>query len=124
VVPSLAGAGISALAFSTVVAPGRLIAAATEQGVAISEDAGWTWRSTGRELGPILSLAFVPGDEAEALLAGLPHQGVARSDDQGSTWALANDGLGASLLVALAISPAFDQDQTLFAAGLQEGVSV
>lgn len=123
-VPALAGQGVTALAFSTRYASRGALAAATSEGVAVSTDGGASWRLTGQDLGPVLSLAFAPAGDGEALLAGLPGQGVARSTDGGATWEPANDGLHATLLMALALSPAFDQDNTVFAASLEAGLLV
>lgn len=119
-VPALAGQGVTALAFS----PRRTIAAATSDGVAVSTDGGASWRLTGRDLGPVLSLTFAPAGDGEALLAGLPGQGIARSTDGGATWQPANEGLHATLLMAVALSPAFDRDNTLFGASLEAGLLV
>jgi len=120
--PSLAGRSITALAFG---APGqRTVAAATEEGVAVSHDEGETWQINGPEPNEVLSLISVTAaDGAETLLAGLHRHGVVRSADDGATWTPANDGLRASLQVGLALSPDFASDQTLFIASLQDGVS-
>src|SRR5262249_44941520 len=105
VVSDLAGRSVTALTFSTGY-PGReTIAAATDQGVAVSLHGGHIWEATGRELGPVLGLTFVPGRDGETLLAGLARHGVARSDDDGATWALANEGLSARAVLGLALSP-------------------
>jgi len=123
-VAALEPRGVAALAFSTYYPTRPIIAAATEQGVAVSYDGGETWRLSGMELGPVLSLAFVSGSGGETLLAGLLGEGVARSDDAGATWAPASEGMQARLLHGLTLSPAFEQDRTLFAADLQQGVSI
>lgn len=124
IVPDLASQGVTALAFSEGTDGQRTIAAATVDGVALSVDGGQSWRTVGHDLGPVLSLLFVPSASGEVLLAGLPRGGVARSLDGGATWAPANEGLSASLLVSLAVPPTFADDNTLFAAGLEEGVTV
>src|SRR5438874_1569796 len=62
------------------------LAAATAEGVALSDDGGRSWRLPGdvaadrpvRPLGPVLSLASVLAGDGEVLLAGLPQRGVAR----------------------------------------------
>ena len=74
--------------------------------------------------GLVLSLTFVATGEGETLLAGLHRQGVARSDDGGAHWQRGNIGLNARLLNGLVLSPAFARDQTLYAFGPQDGVSV
>jgi photosystem II stability/assembly factor-like uncharacterized protein len=123
-VPDLAGHGVTAIAISHRYAEQPAIAAATGEGVAISDDGGATWRMTAQGHGPVLSLAFVPHGDGEALVAGLPRQGAIRSEDGGATWEPAGEGLYANLLLSLALSPAFAEDRTLFAAGLEEGVTV
>lgn len=119
-VAELAGGGVLAVACSP--SDPQTIAAATGDGIAISRDGGVHWQLTGRELGPALSLLFAPAGSGEALIAGLPNAGIVRSEDGGATWAPANDGLNASLLSAIAVSPAYADDRTLFVAGLEDGV--
>src|SRR5260370_1832206 len=130
--PSMADRSVTALAFSVSETPigqatgeaRRTIAAATEAGVAVSHNDGETWQIASPEPAEVLSLILVADDSQEALLPGLHRRGVVRSDDGGATWTAANDGLRASLQVGLALSPAFAHDQTLFVAGLRDGVSV
>jgi hypothetical protein len=50
--------------------------------------------------------------------------GIARSTDGGATWQIADEGLSAIPTLALALSPAFDQDQTILSAGLDDGITV
>jgi hypothetical protein len=111
-VEALAGQGVTALAFS---ARGA-VAAAIEAGVAVSHDLGAAWRFTGGDLGPVLSLAYLP---TGVMLAGLARHGVARSADGGASWTIVGDGLRARLLVNLTWSA-----DTLCAADLQSGVIV
>ena len=49
------------------------------------------------------------------LLLGTNEDGVLRSADQGRTWASWNFGLVDFNVLCLAISPAFDRDETVFA---------
>jgi photosystem II stability/assembly factor-like uncharacterized protein len=124
VASDLAEQGVTAIAFSTRYATRPLIAAATVAGVALSEDGGRSWRITGADLGPVLSLCLVPDGDRDILIAGLPREGIVRSEDGGATWQPANDGLSANLLVGLTPSPGFAKDKTIFAAGLEDGVTV
>lgn len=121
---SLAGRCVTALAFSAEHGRRRTIAAATEGGIAVSRDGGKNWHMTGTEPVQVLSLVCMAHEGGETLLAGLHRRGAVRSEDGGTSWMLANAGLNASLVVGLALSPAFARDQTVFVAGLQDGVSV
>jgi hypothetical protein len=123
-VASLPSGGVTALAFSSRYPAHAAIAAATELGIGISEDAGESWRVVAADLGPVLTLEFVPRGDGEVLLAGLPRAGVARIVEADQHWTLVNDGLHARVLLALAFSPDFETDRTLFAAGLDDGVIV
>ncbi|MGI9148844.1 MAG: YCF48-related protein [Chloroflexota bacterium] len=116
-VDALVGRSVTALAWS---ASGNCVAAATDTGVMLSHTTGASWRRVGAELGPVLSLAFTSDG---TLLAGMPRVGIARSSDL-VRWESANTGLQASLVVALALSPEFGGDQTLYVAGLEDGVAV
>jgi photosystem II stability/assembly factor-like uncharacterized protein len=120
-IEALTGRSVAALAFSD---DGSLIAAATSDGIAVSTDDGATWRIGGGDLGFALSLACVEHDGTEVLVAGLVGQGIARSIDGGQSWTLANEGLRATPTLSLVLSPAFEEDQTVFAAGLDDGVTV
>jgi len=122
--PALADQGVTAVAFSTRYPSKPTIAVAIESGIAVSEDGGLTWRTTGAPAGVILSLSFVATGDGEVLLAGLHRQGVARSTDDGERWEVSNAGLSARLLTGLVLSPAFADDRTLFVAGPQDGVSM
>jgi len=124
-VAGLGGRSVTALAFSSGSTAGQTIAAATDLGIFLSADGGRSWRISAADLGPVLTLVFVPHGAAESLLAGLHRDGVARAaSGQRAAWAHANDGLHARLPVGLTISPAFEEDQTLFAAGPDDGVLV
>ena len=115
-VEALFGRSVTALAWSG----GSNLTAATDVGVMASDNGGETWWRVGPELGPVLSVAFASDG---TLLAGMPRLGVARSSDLLS-WEGGNAGLQASLVVALALSPEFRRDQTLYLAGLEDGVAV
>ncbi len=121
---ALAGRCVTALAFSPQYPRRRTIAAATDVGIALSHDGGLTWQPTDAPPAEVLSLICAADGDGEALLAGLHRRGVVRSDSDGARWTPANDGLRANLVVGLALSPALADDQTLFTAGLQDGISV
>jgi photosystem II stability/assembly factor-like uncharacterized protein len=123
-VSGLEGRSVTAVAFSSRYAANRRIAVATELGVAVSADAGTSWRLTPMDHGSVLALTFVPHADTEVLLAGLHRHGVARASHAGLGWTLSNDGLKARVLLGLALSPGFETDQTLFAAGPDDGVLI
>jgi len=125
-VPGLPAGGIGAVTFTPRDAESRHIAVATDDGVALSHDGGGTWRLTGETLPPVLDLAFVPDGSGGALVAALYRDGVARLAMTGANdeWVPANTGLGATTLSTLVVSPNFDVDETLFAAGPEAGLRV
>jgi len=125
-VPGLPAGGIGAVAFSPRDAEPRRIAVATDDGVALSHDGGETWRLTGETLLSVLDLAFVPSDTGEALVAARYRDGIARLSMTGANdeWVPANTGLRATALSTLVVSPGFDVDETLFAAGPEAGLRV
>src|SRR5262249_22780278 len=94
-VPDMPARGVTAVAVSRELT----LVAATELGIAISPDAGATWRMTAVELGSVLALACVPTSGGDALLAGLHRDGVARSTQPFDEWAMSNTGLHARLLL-------------------------
>jgi hypothetical protein len=55
-------------------------------------------------------------------VAGLHQSGIYRSSDRGRTWEPASEGLAARSMSALLVSPAYVEDRTLFAAGIEDGV--
>ena len=111
-VPALAGRSVTALAVSA----STRIAAATDTGVAVSDDAGATWRWVESLSEPFLCVAFTADG---TLLGGLPRRGVVRSSD-GISWESASTQLCANLVVALALRPG----GLLCLAGLEDGLVV
>lgn len=92
-------------------------------GIFRSRDGGRSWEPVGAgELGELAVLALTSDPSGKVLVAGLHQRGIARSIDGGQTWELANDGLAAHSMSALLVSPAFHEDRTLFAAGIEDGV--
>ena len=81
-----------------------------------SSDSGATWSQLASNMlvGQIALGTTIGGDDS---LFGTSDNGVARSDDEGLTWALHNEGLDVVQVVSLAVSPAYENDQILFAVG-------
>lgn len=102
----------------TSLAGGRVVAA-TDQGVALSDDAGASSRLVGTDLEGPFSATAVEDGPLTILIAGVADRGVVRSEDGGETWVTANDGLAAATFVGLLLSPDFERDQTIYASGLQ-----
>lgn len=125
-VPGLPAGGIGAIAFSPPDAESRLIAVATDGGVALSRDGGETWNLTGEALAPVLALAVVPDGTGETLVAGLYRDGAVRLPmaARNARWITTNAGLRATFLTTLVASPAFADDRTLFAAGPEAGLRI
>jgi hypothetical protein len=97
-----------------------------------SDDGGFTWQSLGGGLPPdtvwVRALAVSPEFASDGtLFAGLD-QGIYKSTDGGSSWQAVNTGLPhrsdgeLAGVLALAISPDYATDQTLFAALFEHGV--
>lgn len=125
-VPGLPDGGIGAIAFSSRDAEGRLVAVATDDGVALSHDGGTTWQLTGQTLPPVLDLAFVPDGDGETLVAAFYRDGVARLalTEPDGQWIPATTGLRATFLNTLVASPTFARDRTIFVSGPEVGLRV
>jgi photosystem II stability/assembly factor-like uncharacterized protein len=81
-----------------------------------SSDAGATWSQLASNmLVDQIALGTTIGGDIQ--LFATSDNGVARSDDAGLTWALHNEGLDVVQVVSLAVSPAYENDQTVFAIG-------
>jgi hypothetical protein len=102
---------------------GRVVAA-TDQGVALSDDGGASWRLVGTDLDGVLGVAAIVDGPQTVLLAGLADRGVVRFEDGGETWTATNSGLAGAPFVGIVLSPDFERDQTLYAYGLQTATGV
>lgn len=92
-------------------------------GVFRSSDGGATWQQVASDqLNELAIMAMASDAKGKALVAGLHQNGLYRSDDGGKTWEAASEGLAARSMSALLASPAFNEDRTLFAAGIEDGV--
>lgn len=106
-------------AFSPAFDTDETVFAATWGGLFKSQDQGktWTWlaSASGATLGATTTVAVAPDFSSSGLvLAGNWHH-LLRSDDGGQTWSQDDQVKGSA---ALAFSPAFATDQTIFAADL------
>ncbi len=92
-------------------------------GVFRSTDGGRSWSPVvADELGELAVMALASDSSGQSLVAGLHQSGLFRSVDAGASWEPANTGLAARSMSSLAVSPAFHEDRTLFAAGIEDGI--
>ncbi len=118
---------VLALAASPAFAADGVCFAAANSGLLRSDDGGRTWRDAYATLageGPLATPAVAlspdfPTDQC--VFAGAPG-GVLRSLDGGRSWQMAALAAPPPFVTALAVSPAFARDGTLFAATLEDGV--
>ncbi|MBV9896784.1 MAG: hypothetical protein JO020_21695 [Chloroflexi bacterium] len=101
---------VSALA----IAADRVVVA-TSLSIAVSHDAGVTWRIT-----PSPGVVFAVAISREGLLAGLHQGGLVRSVDDGATWSPPHVDLNARLICAAT----FAQGGTLYVADIDAGLRV
>ncbi|HBY92507.1 MAG: hypothetical protein M5U01_29015 [Ardenticatenaceae bacterium] len=100
-------------------------------GIAYSFDRGQTWREPALGSGPrnqIRALVYSPGYPAENLIfagtgGGSPaDNGLWHSTDGGATWTHLSNQIAGKSVIALAISPTFEQDRTIFAGVYGDGL--
>jgi photosystem II stability/assembly factor-like uncharacterized protein len=114
----------SAVSLSPDFASDRTVFAGAMGGILRSSDAGETWRVSMLPTPPPLPLSIaVSPDFARdgVLLAGTMEDGAFRSADRGRRWSRWNFGLLDLNVLALTMSPAYGEDETLFA-GVETGV--
>ena len=116
----------SAVAISPDFVRDRTLIAGCSGGVVCSYDAGLTWHVITLPTPPsiVSCLAFSPryADDGIAFLSTM-EDGVYRSADRGQNWARWNFGLFDLRVLALALSPDFARDETVFA-GTETGIYV
>ena len=98
--------------------------AAVKGGVLRSSDAGDSWFTAGFPAPPPVFSALVASPDFERdgfLLAGTMEDGVFSSTDRGARWAAWNFGLFDLNVLCLALSPAWTDDETVFA-GTETGL--
>jgi photosystem II stability/assembly factor-like uncharacterized protein len=94
-------------------------------GLSVSRDGGETWTDAYRSLGlrqalPTLAVAVAPGPMRN-VFAGY-NGGVLRSEDGGANWENVAFAAPPPALAALAVSPSYGKDGTVFAGTLADGV--
>lgn len=111
--------------------PGQrgLVFSARGTGLFRSEDGGQTWQYALEELGltetlPATAVALAPNfDQNGLVLAGAPG-GIFHSTDGGQTWKALVFPPPPPTVSALAVSPNFAQDETIFAGTMEDGVFI
>src|SRR4051794_18054863 len=114
--PSSAVAGVEVVAASPGYANDGIVFVGAREGLFRWQEgpAGWTHLLASAR---VLSLIVRQGDDARmTLLAGTEDDGILVSRDGGLTWTGANPGLLDLTILALAVSPDFEQDGLAFAA--------
>lgn len=114
----------TALAVSPAFARDRSVFAAVKGGVLRSSDAGDTWFTAAFAAPPPVFSALFASPDFERdglLLAGTLEDGVFSSADRGARWQAWNFGLFDLNVLCLALSPAWTQDETVYA-GTETGL--
>jgi photosystem II stability/assembly factor-like uncharacterized protein len=109
---------IAAVAVSPSFAHDRTILAGVAGAALRSTDGGGTWKFLAlKPPAPYLTaLAFSPNFlEDGVILGGTAEDGILRSENGGDDWAYWNFGLLDLEILCLVVSPAFEQDETIFA---------
>jgi hypothetical protein len=115
---------INALWFSPAYAFDRTIFAGTAgNGVYRSTDGAASWHpANGDGFESLAVMALASDSSGGVVIAGAHQGGLWRSTDHGANWSHASDGMIARSMSAVAVSPGFADDHTLFAAGVEDGV--
>ena len=88
-----------------------------------STDAGRTWAAVdGGALNNQAIMAICTDQSAKSVVVGLHQSGIFRSTDSGNAWEPSSTGLIARSMSGVLISPAFGDDHTLFASGIEDGI--
>jgi photosystem II stability/assembly factor-like uncharacterized protein len=108
---SLADLSGHGVALSAEYASDRTVYLASSDGVRVSRDGGRSWDSTTGPNGAARAVASGPGVVVASLEAGR----LLRSSDGGRTWDAVAAPLNGAEAIALAVSPNYARDRTLFA---------
>jgi hypothetical protein len=92
--------------------------AATPDGMQISCDAGVSWHLASATSSPVRAVVTAPtaAGAAFTVLAALADSVLLISDAGGTTWRSVETDLGDAQIIALAVSPAYGRDRTIFVA--------
>ncbi len=118
---------VYALAASPDFAKSGVCFSARQSGLYRSEDGGETWNSVYGTLtldAPLVTTSVVlsPAFPQDGLVFAGTNGGILRSSNGGKTWEVAILHTPSPLVSALAISPDFASDRTLFAGTMEDGV--
>jgi photosystem II stability/assembly factor-like uncharacterized protein len=118
---------VYALAASSDFARSGTCFAARQSGLYRSDDGGETWNSVYGSLTldmPLVTTSVVlsPAFPQDGLVFAGTNGGILRSSDGGKTWEVAILRTPSPLVSALAVSPNFANDKTLFAGTMEDGV--
>ncbi len=115
---SLRGAAITAAVASLTYPQHRLILVGSVDGIARSIDGGQTWSSaTLAQPSQVSQIVLSPDFESDGIaFAATLEDGVLRTTDQGQRWHSWNFGLLDLETLALAVSPDFGTDETVYVA--------
>jgi photosystem II stability/assembly factor-like uncharacterized protein len=100
----------------------RTLFAATPRGVHISRDAGMSWQEAIATTAPVRAVVCTPAADGSpcTVLAVLSDGLLLISDDGAESWRTENTNLGNAEIIALAVSPAYTRDRTIFVATTAE----
>lgn len=115
--PWFASLAVHQVLFSPAYAMDHALFLGTSGGVYVSRDGGAHWSELGNARDIIHDLAAFYDREGITLYAATDHGGVIYSDDGGSRWVARNTGLANVALDAVALSPHYTQDRTVYAGG-------
>jgi photosystem II stability/assembly factor-like uncharacterized protein len=118
---------VLALAASPDFAHDGICFAARRSGLHVSDDGGQSFAPTYDSLNlqtelPTLAVALSPSFRSDHTVFAGAEGGILRSFDGGKTWWVELFKAPAPMISALAVSPAYEQDGTVFAATMQDGV--
>lgn len=110
---------VHSVLFSPDYASDRTLFLGASGGVYVSRDRGDTWAINPQVSDAVYALAASPSYALQlSLYAGTERNGVMVSTDRGYTWVARNNGIASLSFDAVAVSPDFASDRTVFAGGM------